>query len=266
VTFSFDLAVMGSGLANHSGTVSVASEVPPDATPGSHTVTAAAGAVCTVDGFGGVVAWNIADETENWFRQLPGGNAHYGATVVNNLVYVQDSGGTFALHAADGTVIWHYQTDGYALTPVYDGGNLYVATYNQTSHRFAEIAITASTPTLLWSTAINAGPDQPPVVGDGRVYQISGGQDLRAFSVAQGSVVWADLAAVNSRVGPAVANGVLYVASTGLNNTVLALDDSTGGQLSAVDIGGCGASSQAVIANGTVYWGICEDGIATLTS
>ncbi len=179
-------------------------------------------------------------------------------TVANGMVYIASTDKhVYALNAATGAPIWSYATAGGIYTsPAVANGMLYVS-----SGPSVVYALNAGTGALVWVKHFGntIGPSRTlsgtrggQTVANGVLYvEIQRNRfstyDLYALDAGTGALLWR---APVGGVTPAVANGVVYVASGGLAS---ALDASTGVLIwqSATD----GGARSASVANGVVYVG-----------
>lgn len=202
-----------------------------------------------------------------WQYDAIGQSQYSSPVVVNNIVYVTSSDkNVYALNAATGELIWKYATAGEILTPpAVANGVLYVNSGSGTVY-----ALNASTGVLVWSKHFGSSIGPPrslagtlggQAVSNGVLYVgIQGTPNiyvLYALDASTGAVIWARALGSLYMETPAVANGMVYVASDGV---VYALNANAGAVVWQVTInpnyivhGG-----SPVVANGVVYVGAWE--------
>ncbi len=150
-----------------------------------------------------------------WYRPI---EAYISQNVqliaANGLIYVSTSRGLYALHAADGSVAWQYDTDmPLGNSPTVIGNTLYVAGYDRKLH-----ALNAITGAHLWEfSGAKAGYDTNPLVVDGRVF--IGNRDGFMYAVGahgaarQGELLWKYQTGGPVHLSAAYSHGVVYFAS-----------------------------------------------------
>ena len=108
---------------------------------------------------------------------------------------------------------------------------------------------------LVWKQALGGegvpALDSSPVVGNGRLYIGSNDGNVYALNATTGCLLWKHTTRGQVLASPAVANGVVYVASLNPDNTVYALKANTGALLWKYTTGYAVFSSPAV-ASGVV--------------
>ena len=180
---------------------------------------------------------------------------HYATTytasevlAIDGVLYAGTDFGLVALDASTGTILWMYGTDGGVQAPALANGVLY---FNSIYFSYPDTyvntlyALDIASRQPLWQYQWTLEDDaliNPPIVGNGKVYFHS-----YAFDAKTGSIVWNSQTYFDST--PALANGVLYVGSTG---SVVALNANTGVALWEFGKGAYVSSSPSV-ANGVVY-------------
>ncbi len=130
------------------------------------------------------------------------------------LIYVSTSKGLYALHSANGSVVWRYDTEmPLGNSPTVVDGILYVGGYDRKLH-----ALNASTGTHLWEYAgAQAGYDTNPLVVDGRIFV--GNRDGNMYAIGaqgapnQGQLLWKFQAGGPIHLSAAYSNGVVYFAA-----------------------------------------------------
>ncbi len=191
-----------------------------------------------------------------WQYEVYGSN-YSSPTVANGIVYIASSDRhVYALNATTGAPIWSYATaGGIYVSPAVANGVLYVS-----SGPGIVYALNADTGALVWKKQFGntigpsptlSGTQGGQAVANGVLYveiqRKASTYDLYALDAGTGAPLWR---APVGGVTPAVAGGVVYVASGGLAS---ALDASTGVLIwqSALT----GGARSAVVANGVVYVG-----------
>jgi len=175
-------------------------------------------------------------------------------TVANGILYAgSDFGGTFALDATTGHLLWNTTGPVFA-APALANGVLYV------SGRWDDgqlNALDARTGAVLWTggSGINFSS---PAVADGMVYVGSNDGNVYAFDAAgcgqaTCSPVWTYQAGSAVASSPATAYGMVYVGSD--DGFQYALDAATGALRWRVYTGGPAGEAGPAVANGVVFYG-----------
>lgn len=202
-----------------------------------------------------LVSLKLPRGAAQWTRDLkPGswaGSRLSSPAAANGIIYA--AGGfspasLWAINAADGSVVWTQrltQSD-FVASPVVSNGVVYI-----TSRDFTVHAVDAATGRILWQARTSTTHDlwSSPAVKDGTVYVAS--THLYAFDAGTGELKFATPIGSSSAT-PAVGNGVVYVTSDGLSNTLFALDAATGAQKWTAPITG---GSSPALAYGSVFVG-----------
>jgi outer membrane protein assembly factor BamB len=165
-------------------------------------VAGAGGTLYVVEAKTGVARWQYTS----------GGNGINGApTVSNGLVFFgTDTGLFYALDASDGSFLWSYQTNQivYSSTAAANG-MVYLPSWDGNMY-----ALDDATGTVVWSYP-TAPDDAAPAVANGVVYigtaSFTGG--FYALDAATGSLLWSYKTSGAVSTGPAVVNGMVYLAS-----------------------------------------------------
>ena len=190
---------------------------------------------------------NVSSLDIAWSTTTGGGIASSPA-VANGVVYAGSLDGKFyAFDAATGAVLWTatigpsiYSSPAVAKGAVYVGG---------ADHKL--YAYNAATGAVLWSATTGAGIYSSPAVANGVVYVGSADDKLYAFNASTGALLWtATTGNIIESSSPAVANGVVFVGSD--DEKLYAFNASTGALLWSVTTASSIKSSPAV-ANGAVY-------------
>lgn len=152
--------------------------------------------------------------------------------VVDGVAYVGggDDGRFYALDAATGEEVWHYETtsgQGFISPPAVKDGTVYVGGGGDTM-----LALDAADGTERWRRAMNLAWRRPPTVGEDTVYVSSSRDRLIALDAATGEERWRNTE-VAFTTAPTLAEDTLYVggyASDADGGAVRALDANTGEQ------------------------------------
>ena len=146
---------------------------------------------------------------------------------VQGKLYIATSRGLYVYNAADGVLVWKYDSEMPIFTPTVVNNVVYFGSYDKKIH-----ALTATNGSAVWEfSGAKAGFSGSPIVVNNRVYL--GGRDgyFYALDAANGNLVWQYPAANQIALGPilispAYDNGVLYFASQ--NMKAYALNATTG--------------------------------------
>ena len=245
-------------------------------TDGSPTV--ANGIVYVTDLHGDVNAINDTTGALVWTAQASGGAGPAPAVGPNGIVYVgPNTGGSLdAFNATTGALVWSAPA-GFAATPSYVSpvvvnGTVFVAISSVE-------AFNAATGAAAWTTPIGNLSGVGIAVANGTVY-LGDAYDgnMKAFDATTGTVVWSTTTATSGFLDPpAVANGIVYIAShasnsTGTSSTLYAFDATTGTVLWSAPAGTADSPPSAngparygqpgpVIAEGVVYVGSADGNV-----
>ena len=220
---------------------------------------------------GGVVAYSATDGTQLWYDNLlegvwspasfdPTGTHLYLATgnpctsVGNPSPGDGCSGSVLDIDPTSGSIRWSYRVpdlsgdDDCGTAPAYDSGMVFVGCKNG-----IEYAFNALTGAIVWqfNTGLSgdSGIFSSAAVSNGVVYFGAGDAKVHALSEATGVQLWS-YATAGAVVGsPIVADGAVYVASSG--GTLYALDLS-GTLLASAALGGPTLASPS-LTNGVLY-------------
>lgn len=182
--------------------------------------------------------------TTRW-RYLVGGDIVASPTVANGVVYISSINGNkrlYALDAGTGTLIWTYQA------PV--GGAAAVANgivYFSVNNRLW--ALNAKSGGYLWDDPLSCSP----VIANGVIYCAA--DAVYALNASTGVRLWRHTTGDSGFGGITVANGVLYVGAYNndpSDDKLYALDASTGAFLWEVSLLG-GIGGEPSVVNGVVY-------------
>jgi outer membrane protein assembly factor BamB len=193
---------------------------------------------------------NVADLTEAWIYTTGSGIVSSPA-VANGVVYVGSGDyNLYALDAITGVKKWSYPTGGfiYYSSPAVANGVVYVGSMDNNLY-----ALDAMTGVKKWSYPTGGYIYSSPAVANGVVYVGSRDNNLYALDAMTGAKKWSYTTGGSIYYSsPAVANGVVYVGSD--DNNLYALDAMTGVKKWSYPTGARIYSSPAV-ANGVVYVG-----------
>lgn len=216
---------------------------------------------------GDVYAFNASTGSQLWAAST-GYPIFSSPAVANGVVYIGGEGYpmvVFAFNASTGALLWQANTNedaGVRGAPAVAKGIVYFGTSDYYSQGGDIIAYNASTGSLLWSGQIGAVIDSTPAVANGLLYvETEGGTThtdnyVCALNASIGGLLWCtDVGAGSGDSGvidpsPAVANGVVYVASY---QSVYALDAFTGSRLWKSPDFSIHMLASPVVANGMVY-------------
>ncbi len=221
----------------------LAIQVPKDAVPGQHTITA----VERMTQLQAQVAFTVRADWAKFHFDL----SNTGFNPYEN-VLSRDTVENLALN-------WQNTTA--SASPVVVNGVLYVGTYSDNGS--ALVALNASTGALLWRYPVaDVIFNSAPAVANGVVYVACGQQQgpLYALNASTGALLWQYTIAGGWGSSPAVANGVVYIGS--IFGTLYALNATTGALLWEDAYGSDSEFSSPAVANGIVYVG---DVAATVT-
>ncbi len=206
-----------------------------------------------------VYAINATTGAEVWSTNLDG-YVYASPTVANGIVYIActyqvgSCPGLYALNASTGAKIWNF-----AAGSTFDFGAPAVA--NGVVYAAAGgtlYALNASTGAEEWSFPTSNSTATSPAVVGGVVYfgGVPAPNVIEPFAYAVNASTGKKLWSVSGSFGyqasgsPAVANGVVYLATTGSPNGLYALNASTGATLWTFADGDYGSPA---VANGIVY-------------
>ena len=174
--------------------------------------------------------------------------------VANGLVFIGGgltSANLIALNAATGALVWSFNSPIAGImdsAPAVVNGVVYVGIAS------GFYAFNATTGAQLWS--FNSSPLTSPAVANGIVYFCGFDLVVHALNASTGASVWSYQADGEIDSSPAVANGVLYVAtgSTPLGGKLIALNASTGALLWSSGTPSDRMRASPAVVNGLVYF------------
>ena len=253
-------------------------QVPPDALPGQHWVTAVErdngnGAQKTFTvrtnwatfGFGAqnrhynpyenVVSTSNADQLDTLWS-VPLGNVQDAPAVSSGIVYAGSDSGFYAINASTGAVRWiAFQcAEVIGSSPAVAGNIVYVGCYTDGK----VYAYATNNGALKWSAATGGAIFSSPVVSNGIVYAASYDGKLYAWDAVTGASKWTATTTAGSSItaSPAVSNGIVYIGS--FDHMVYAFNAATGALIWKYPTGST-VEGSPIVANGTVYVG-SDDG------
>ena len=169
--------------------------------------------------------------------------------MVNDTVYISESGYVYALNAQNGTLRWsrdlEYTSNTYN-SPAVANGILYISC---SSNLFN--ALDAETGDLIWSYPTGGGSLSTPVVSNGIVYLGTRNNGVFALDANTGIKIWSYPTSPGGGSSVAVAGGRVYFA--GGDGVMYALNAATGVKLWSYVMSNIGTSSSPSIANGVLY-------------
>ena len=193
-----------------------------------------------------------------WRSQTPGWVSSSPA-VVGGVVFVGGDGYIYALDGGSGNVNWKYPTGwppSVFSSPAVANGVVYVGADDNNVY-----ALYSSDGSLKWKYTTSDAVRSSPTVVNGTVYVGSEDKNVYALDADTGAKKWSYTTAGYVYSSPAVVNNVVYVGSEDPNSGLghlYALEADTGYKKWQYDTGGYVDSSPAV-ASGVVYFG-CWDG------
>jgi eukaryotic-like serine/threonine-protein kinase len=200
----------------------------------------------------GKVKWSFA----------AGGDVEWSPTVVNGTVYFgSDSGYVFAITASAADYRWpHLIGSAVTSAPTVVGGVVYVGSSSGTVYALSA----AEGGHQLWSHSTGAAIAYSDVVAAyGTVYVANSAGEVYALGVGHGHELWSFDAGAGISSSIAVANGVIYIDTSGPDGAVEAVSTVTGQLLWTFASGGS-SSAAPTVANGVVYVGSSDDDVYAL--
>jgi outer membrane protein assembly factor BamB len=185
-----------------------------------------------------LVALDARTGAVQWRFPRDASGTTYLLNVIGNQAYVASNDGNennspnivYALSASDGSVIWRAPTQEDALYGyVLESGTLYLSWFNG-----AVLALDATTGARKWRVQ-PGGPGQPEgayvaFAANGAVYLSLGEQGFYALSASDGSLKW-HVPTTGALFLLAQRSGIVYASSLGENDTLFALNASSGAVL-----------------------------------
>ncbi len=192
-------------------------------------------------GVGAVVAFWATNGTIRWRVPAPASVSFSSPALVNGTVYVGVIGkyntttqvtydppyGVLALDAATGAQRWFFPTDGsVAASPFVVGSEVIVPAKDGFVY-----ALDATTGTLLWRVAAQAGVSSPALAGNAVVLaggSFGSGGRVTALDPATGAILWTFTPNGPVQSSVAAADGKVFFSTNVANGTVYALNATSG--------------------------------------
>ena len=159
--------------------------------------------------------------TLKWSKDL-GSETDSSPVIVNDVLYIGNTYGVYALDAKTGTELWSYRTDGFVkAVPAVSNGVVYIGADDKKFY-----ALDAKNGTLIWKNdiALNGYTASATVVGN-TVYAIPKDGTFYAFDTSNGNIVWSTLVGKIVESSPAIGEGIIAFGTDG--GAIIALDAST---------------------------------------
>lgn len=271
-------------------------KIPADAAPGTHYITAigrrdgdAAHKIFTVRTDWVSRGFNSSDTRNNIYENTIGtGNvaslglakaisigsqvAYSSPAIVDGVAYIAEVDGTvLAVDVATGTTLWSTSI-GTGTTPEIDSsptvadGMVYIPVADSDEGVDGVLyALNASTGAVVWTADITQPGNfdySSATVVDGVLF-IEGDGTVYALDGATGVPVWSKSTGTSGSSTPAVADGVVYVGSSG--KKVFALNAASGATIWSSTTGGDVSLSSPAVANGVVYVGAADKKLYALS-
>jgi outer membrane protein assembly factor BamB len=192
------------------------------------------------------------------------GSLDWSPSVANRIVYIgAGDGKLYAVTAGNGEELWSFTTAGGIISsPTVANGVVYVGSGDGNIY-----ALNAVTGVELWSFSTGASISYSNVaVATGVAYVANAEGNVYALNATSGAELWSFNAGAGIASPLAVANGVVYLDTSGPNGEVAALSAATGHQLWSFTTGGAIDSSSPAVANGVVYVGSTDDTVYALSA
>ena len=186
------------------------------------------------------------------------GNKVKGSPAVSGgfVYFGSDDKKVYSLNAATGALNWSYTTaDLVQGSPAISGGFVYASNVKKIMY-----ALNATTGTLNWSYTAGGNIKSSPAVSGSFVYFGCDDGKLYVLNAATGTLNWSYTTGANAVISsPAVSGGVVYFGTTDNNNTLFALNATSGAKIWNYTLPTGAAnkiqSSPAIASNGIVYFG-----------
>ena len=184
------------------------------------------------------------------------GNVQDAPAVSSGVVYAGSDSGFYAINASTGALRWAaFQcAEVIGSSPTVAGNTVYVGCYTDGK----VYAYSTSNGSLKWSAATGGNIFSSPVVSNGIVYVGSYDGKLYAWDATTGASKWTATTTAASAItaSPAVNNGIVYIGSS--DHKVYAFNAATGAPIWTYSTGGA-VEGSPIVGNGTVYAG-SDDG------
>ena len=191
---------------------------------------------------------NVAGLNELWRYTLGGSTDISSPALVNLVLYIGSKDHkVYALKARTGTLKWSYTTgDEVRSSPAAGSGTVYFGSYDGNLY-----ALNTKTGTLKWSYPTGGIVHSSPALAQGVVYFGSYDGNLYALNAETGSFKWSYPTGGAISSSPAVVKGVVYVGSW--DGTLYALNAETGSLQWSYPTGAPIWSSPAVATAGSIW-------------
>lgn len=188
-------------------------------------------------------AYAVASDTGEvrWRTTLPGGVSR-SVAVTLQVAYFGTSGGSLvAVRIEDGTIKWETKIadSGEGGTPTAAGGLVFAATglSSDDLESSGVVAVDASTGDVRWRYASHEPANlYTPAIVDGRAFIVGKDMSVVALEASSGAPIWSTSTGASNDALASVADGFVYVATSG--GTLQALSADDGGHIWQVDIKG----------------------------
>lgn len=173
-----------------------------------------------------LVAVDRATGQRQWTARLD--SAGRAESVSAGRVFVSTVAGVTAYRATSGARLWQ-RAVGFTREPTVSGGAVYVG-----SAKGYVAALAADTGRMRWQTTLPGSVDSTVAVEYGMVFAVAADSNLYALSAVTGKIVWHQHVGHVYGGGPAVQNGVVYLAADTQSDSdgiLVALRASTGKRL-----------------------------------
>jgi outer membrane protein assembly factor BamB len=190
----------------------------------------------------------VAALTKKWATTLPVHNDLYASPAVAfGSAYVVGGGHVFAIDLTMRSVRWDVPIDTYGYSsPAWSAGTVYAISGKV-------VAIDASSGVVKW-TGQTPGVSLGAVTVEGKRVFVSGNEGVAALDSRTGATLWEKALPLAFEASPAVANGVVYIATWEDPARLYALDAVTGSTLWSVPAGR-GTDTSLTVRDGVVYLG-----------
>jgi len=152
---------------------------------------------------------------------------------------------------------WTAQLDGNSDYPLIAGGRVFTTVNAPGGGQL--VALSAATGAVVWGPLPVPWPVTGATYDNGRVIALSGGGQMSAFDAASGSLLWSTLLAGQSYfTAPTAANGIVFVGGSGIDGTLYAVNDATGGLMWTAPVRNGDGSAPTVTADGVYVSYPCQ--------
>lgn len=169
----------------------------------------------------------------------------YGAPLVGDeLVYVSEQSDLYALNKTDGSLVWLKASINSSDTPLLNNGHLYFGAYNKF------FVLNATDGSEVWSNAIDSNGS--PVLSNGRLY-VNGSGKVNCMDPATGELLWST-GISGLGFSPVVHENQVLVTTYNTMAAVYSLEASTGKELWKQSVYGF-TKPELLAHEGMVYFG-----------